>query len=299
VRDGDISDPSFFPVIYEALRDEDWTDEGVWKRVNPSYGVSIKRDFLKQECERAKNDPAYENTFKRLYLNIQTEQLERWIVMEDWNNCKGRFSLAELVKKICYGGLDIASNDDIAGFVLFFPHLKAVLPFLWIPEDNILKFEKYQEWVDRGFLLTNPGNTIDHGVIKGKILECNTIYSIVDFGFDPWQAAQMSLELQEEEGMVMVKFPQNFGTFSEPSKKFFKLILDHELKHNNHPVLNWMASNAAIKHHPNDENLIMPIKAKSYGKIDGITGSIMAVGRSMMDLGNQDSVYKKREAVVL
>jgi phage terminase large subunit-like protein len=89
VRDGQIKDPTFLPVIYECTGKElDWKTEAAWKKANPNYGVSVRRDYIEAECKKAIENPAYENTFKRLHLNQWTEQRTRWLKMEDWRACK-------------------------------------------------------------------------------------------------------------------------------------------------------------------------------------------------------------------
>ena len=37
-------DPTFYPVIYGAAEDEDWTDPKVWKKANPSLGITVGID---------------------------------------------------------------------------------------------------------------------------------------------------------------------------------------------------------------------------------------------------------------
>src|SRR5690606_38451299 len=70
VRDGVIEDPAFLPVIYEASPEDDWRDPETWRKANPNLGVSVSEGFLERECNRAQEIPTFENTFKRLYLNI-------------------------------------------------------------------------------------------------------------------------------------------------------------------------------------------------------------------------------------
>ena len=38
ILDGRKKDSTFYPVIYGAEMDEDWTDPKVWKKANPSLG---------------------------------------------------------------------------------------------------------------------------------------------------------------------------------------------------------------------------------------------------------------------
>ncbi len=41
IIEGRKIDPTFYPVIYGAGMDEDWTDPKVWKKANPSLGETI------------------------------------------------------------------------------------------------------------------------------------------------------------------------------------------------------------------------------------------------------------------
>lgn len=72
VRDGNIPDQTFLPVIYEATEKDDWTDPATWSKANPNLGVSVSIDYLKSECEKAQRIPRLQNTFKRLHLNLKT-----------------------------------------------------------------------------------------------------------------------------------------------------------------------------------------------------------------------------------
>jgi len=122
VRDGIIADPAFLPVIYEAARDEDWTSPKVWRRANPNLGVSIGEEYLERECRRARETPTYENTFKRLHLNMRTQQDIRWLQMVKWDAC-GRVPIdpASLEKKRCFAGLDLSTTTDVTALTLVFP----------------------------------------------------------------------------------------------------------------------------------------------------------------------------------
>ncbi|KKK46055.1 hypothetical protein LCGC14_3164450, partial [marine sediment metagenome] len=115
VRDGIISDPEFLSCIYEATRDDDWTSEEVWYKANPNLGVSKSIEYMRQQCKKAQEVPSFENTFKRLDLNIRTEQDERWLVLEQWDACgASEVDPADLEGQPCFAGLDLASTTDIA-----------------------------------------------------------------------------------------------------------------------------------------------------------------------------------------
>lgn len=80
-------DPTFLPILFEAPIHADWTDERVWKKANPALGDFRSLDEMRIMAARAKEIPAQENTFRRLYLNQWTEQASRWISMASWDAC--------------------------------------------------------------------------------------------------------------------------------------------------------------------------------------------------------------------
>ena len=47
-------DPTFYPVIYGADATDDWTDPKVWKKANPSLGITVGIDKVRAACESAK-----------------------------------------------------------------------------------------------------------------------------------------------------------------------------------------------------------------------------------------------------
>ena len=69
IIEGRKIDPTFYPVIYGADEGDDWTDPKVWKKANPSLGVTVGIDKVKAACESAKQNPGEENAFRQLRLN--------------------------------------------------------------------------------------------------------------------------------------------------------------------------------------------------------------------------------------
>ena len=120
VKDKLIEDESFYSSIFEAELDSDLTDEEVWKKSNPNYGVSLRKEYMRRESQRAMDVPSYQNTFKRLMLNIWTDSQTAWIGAKEWELCEGEVDLQKLKNKECYLGLDLASTRDISALVLLF-----------------------------------------------------------------------------------------------------------------------------------------------------------------------------------
>src|SRR5262245_41504547 len=87
VLEGTVEDMSFFPFITGAEMEEDWTSEPIWRKANPSFGITIDATQIAEDCEEARQSPAKENSFRRYRLNQWTEQDVRWLSLEKWDAC--------------------------------------------------------------------------------------------------------------------------------------------------------------------------------------------------------------------
>lgn len=298
VRDGDINDPEFLPVIFESKQEDDWTKESTWRKANPNLGVSIKLDYLKAECEKAKQNSSYENAFRQLHCNQWTEQAVRFFPMELWDKQPERRSLDELENQHCYGGLDLAEKRDLAGFTLVFPDDQGgfdVRAWAWLPEDTAREREKtdhvpYREWAQRGLVRLTPGDIIDFDCVKTDIVTLYDQYRILEIAFDRRFATQITTQLREENGIACVEIPQTFTHLSEPMKLSLELLKAGKLRHGNNKLLRWQASNTASINDRYNEGLVRPAKSKSNGRIDNITAMIMALSRAIVN-GKSTSYY--------
>ena len=137
ILEGRKIDPTFYPVIYGAAEDDDWTDPEVWKKANPSLGITVGIDKVQAGCESARQNPGEENAFRQLRLNQWVKQSIRWMPLEKWDGCSFAVNSDELEGRVCYGGLDLSSTTDITAFVLVFPpnddDRYYIMPFFWIP----------------------------------------------------------------------------------------------------------------------------------------------------------------------
>lgn len=302
-----IQDDTFFVYIATIDEGDDWKDPRVWAKANPNLGVSVKIDDLVRKCEKAKKLPAAQNAFLRLHLNVWTQQVNRWIDLQLWDEQAGIVDEENLRGRVCYGGLDLSSVSDIAAWVMVFPdekdpELVDVLCRFWVPEaklhdDQNRYRDQYRVWARAGFLKTTPGDAVDYGFIKAQILRDAQTYRLVDLNIDRlFQAHQLAIELQEE-GLTVVGMGQGFASMAAPMKEFERRLLARKIRHGGNPVLRWMADNVAVKQDPAGN--LKPDKASSQGKIDGIVALVMALDRAMRHEKPQQSVYEDRGILVL
>ena len=296
VRDGQLDDPSFLPVIHAADEQDDWTSPKVWKKANPNFGISVGRDYFKRECMKARNTPTYENTFKRLHLNIWTEQAVRFLQMAKWDACDAELEPDKLKGLVCYAGLDLSTTTDITALVLLFPveddyH---VLPFFWVPKERAREREKrdrvpYYTWAQQGLIEMTPGDVIDYRYVRRRINELVEKFQVQEIGYDPYNATQLALQLQDEDGVKMIEVRQGMITLNEPTKELERLVISGHLVHGGNPVLRWMASNVTVQ--TDAAGNLKPSKDKSTERIDGITAMITGLARWMVSTDDSSSAY--------
>ncbi len=306
ILEGRKIDPTFYPVIYGAGEDEDWTDPKVWLKSNPSLGETIGMDKVEAACESAKQNPGEENSFRQLRLNQWVKQAVRWMPMDKWDACAFPANEEMLEGRVCYGGLDLSSTTDLTSFCLVFPPEDEdepyyVLPYFWVPEDTLdLRVKRdhvpYDLWHRQGYLETTEGNVVHYGYIEKFIERLGERFNIRDIAFDRWGATQMSQDL-ENMGFTVVPMGQGFASMSPPTKELMKLTLEKKIAHGGHPVLRWNMDNIFIRTDPAGN--IKADKAKSTEKIDGAIAMIMALDRAIR-CGNDtsESVYDTRGLLV-
>lgn len=297
-------DATFYPVVYGLEHEEDWTDEANWYKANPSLGHTIQIDRVREAYRNAVENPAEENVFKQLRLNIWTSASIRWIPEQVYDKGSLPVDLDSLRGRMCYGGLDLSSTSDITALVLAFPprteeEKYILLPFFWLPEDTLeLRCRRdhvlYDVWQKQGFIQTTEGNVIHYGFIEKFIERLGGTYHIREIAYDRWNATQMVQNL-EDMGFTMVPFGQGFKDMSPPSKELFKLLMEGNIIHGGNPVLKWMASNVVMRQDPAGN--IKPDKEKSVEKIDGIVASIMALDRCIRNGTGSGSVYDERGVI--
>ena len=282
VLEGSLELPSFFAYIRNLPEDLDWTDEANWAIANPALDDFRSRDELRERVREALASPAMQNTVRRLYFNQWTQSETRWFDAEAWRSCGG--SLGNLAGQRCFGGLDLSSTSDFAAWVLYFPEGHKVMLRTYLPEAAILKRKpmqaQFEAWVRDGHLTVTPGDVIDYDFIKADILKDAATYNIREIGFDPWNAAQISVQLEGELGEgVMVPVRQGFSTLSAPSKALETLVSKGELNHGGNPVMAWFADNVVVETDAGEN--IKPSKKKSSEKIDGIAALVNALERAI------------------
>lgn len=316
IRDGIIEDPETLVVIYGAEMEDDWTDREVWKRSNPSLGVTVLPEYLEFKFREAKEDDLKEANFRRYHLNQWVKQAKFWLKPEKWAVCceiPWQRMMEQMRGREAFVGIDLSSVEDITAVAWVFPpagadHKTRIAIRLYIPEDNIERRVRmgrvpYDRWVKEKAIQTTDGNTVDQEKVFADIVEDAERYNVRRVGHDKWGSAWIGPKLVDHFGEdakkkpVVLKVQQGYATMSPGAKELERLMLSGLLDHGGHPVLKWMASNVVVKQ--GDQGDLVPIKSKSTEKIDGIVGVIIALSCQVLDEIPTGPIRFQREGLLV
>jgi phage terminase large subunit-like protein len=293
VRDGKVKDDTFYACLFELDSGDDWRDESVWGKANPSLGTGKSLSFMQSAFTKASRLKTEEINFKQLHLNMWVQASEEtWIDDESWMACKSDIDVQSLAGASCIGGYDGAEVEDFCAFVLYFPEKKVLLPYFWITEARLE--ERIEQghldllvWKKEGHLRVTRGNVIDVDVIEEDIVALSQVYDIIAIAYDQAKSRVLIGNLTEKKFKCLPHGQQKMH-MHQSTVLLERMIKQKEIHHNGHPILRWMFQNAVVDRGVTD--LIKPDRKRSADKIDGVVSAVMAVGLML-----NDDIKKKLE----
>jgi phage terminase large subunit-like protein len=310
--DGRLDDPSIMVVLFAAGDEEDWKDDKLIARVNPSIGLSPTMKFLHGERSKALESPRAEAEFRRYHLNQWIEDLVRWIPVSKWDACRDDVKDKEAWRRwydtgsedriadgrSCVLTFDSTKNFDFAAMCWRFEPLKhGERPkFLWkffLPEATIARRgraenlqNEFAYWVKSGLLVSIPGEVFELRYAITEVRKSLARWNVTKVGYDPFQALPFYTELVNpqtddrplpEDLFLELRFGTK--TLGPPTKEFERKILGGAIDHGGNPIARWMIQHCHVRF---DENMnFVPAKKRSEQSIDGIVAAVMAEALAM------------------
>ena len=297
VKSGLIVDDTFLPVVYAADPDDDWTKEETWKKANPGFGSICKREYFEQMVSNAKSNPSMVNTFLRLHLNIWTSAETAWLPDDVWMQGSQEIPWERLPLLKAYGGLDLASTQDLTAFALLFRDDERQVFYLVV--HQFVNSEKahskklsagvdYVMFARDGDLTITPGNVTDYDLVYDHIIDKAKKYDIQSIGYDPKFSAYLVPKL-EADGVKMNQMAQNITTMNGPTKEFEMQVMRGNIIHGGNRCLRWQIGCAVVYVDVNENKRVTKEKVESR-KVDGVIASIIAMNEYMHCLYNDDDI---------
>ena len=284
----------YFGIIFTIDKNDDWRNPDVWPKANPSMGIAFDNGYLKDKYSKIKT-AAEESRFRQKSLNEWVQGADSWIASSEWEMLADLNVTEEQFKGcIGFGGGDLASKLDLAGFVKWHPKLinSRVHWYLFTRQyinehvvnqrrqtDGQKRPDEYLDWVESGHLIETPGNVTSFNQINEDIVESHAQAPFYEFGFDPFNASQFAEDLILH-GIDAVEVRQQVNPLSIGMRWMEELIRDGRLHHDGNPVLQWCICNIEVKEDNN--NNIFPRKPDKARKIDAGVAAIIGATRAML-----------------
>lgn len=289
VLGGQIEDPTYLAVIYEVPKDADWTDKALWPLALPLLKTGHhKLSDYEEEFTQALQRPEKQNEFRRLYLNQWTSTVTQWLPLATWDDCCEKDPLPdeELVGLECFAGMDLGATGDFSAIVLAFetPDDEVMLrawgfaPEATIDERSRRDGINYRYWVERGWLILTPGDTIDRRDVFAHLEKLHAKFDIKCLTYDRWKAEYIE-DRCEEIRLPLMKFGQGYASMSPAIGVIEELILKRRLKHDGNLCLRWNVDCTQIRtDDASNKKFVKPQLHQKSKHIDLVVAATMATG---------------------
>ena len=292
-----------------VLPADDPFDERCWPKAQPNMGITVQVDRYREDANQAKHKPSALNDFIRYQCNRKCSSNERAISMDLWRLGGGPQEEWEALE--VFGAFDLGRKSDLASLAICckveddedddgnqtYRYLVKQWSFTHEEVDLKLNQEPWSTFVRAGSLLVNSGNCIDlPGAFRDKLLSVTDEYRVIQWAYDPHNAAYLALDLAKDFGDdFCFEFRQTHGMYNESLDEFLKCVKAGRIKHGDDPLLTFAASNLVINR--NARNEWMPKKDTSTGKIDPIVAAIMAFGGAMKSAASGSTYWNPKVGV--
>ena len=305
VAAGEVEDDAFFPYVCSLdEKDDPFADESCWPKANPSLqdadlpGVK----YIREQVVEAKGMPSKEAIVRRLNFCQWTDAESPWISGEVWRAARRDFDWQDLRGRRAVAGLDLSSTTDLTGLVFLVEPLKEgepwlLVPFCWLPDVELQRKADtdrvpYIQWRAEGYMDTTAGRAISKRAILQKLSAMCDFFEIVAVGYDRWRIEDL-MAMAADDGISLPEMRpvgQGYKDFSPALETFERMLLNGEIAHPGHKVLDWCMSNAVIEQDGAENRKLS--KEKATGRIDLAVAAVMAAGLINTTLSTEKSFWE-------
>lgn len=286
------SDSQFIAIYTQDEEDDIFNDEECWIKSNPSLGITVSKEYLREQVKNAQNNTSLLTGVLTKNFNQWVDSQDTWITHDELLACSESFDLSmfDSDETLCTLGVDLAAVSDLTAVSALVYHDDKYYFKTWyfIPESclnpNNSNCELYRRWKREGYLIVTNGNVTDYDYILQLLSDFPlTISSIA---YDQWNATQFVISGQSLFGLNFEPYAQSIFNFNRPTREFERLLKSGKVVLDYNPITLWCFSNCVLKHEPSCDN-VKPIKSGSgksenkSGKIDGVISILESLGRAL------------------
>lgn len=284
-----LEDDSWFSALYQLDEDDDWKDENVWLKANPSLGQTVGYDYMRDQIRSAINTPSNEVSIRTKNLNQWMQSSNIWISHDKIQEVMEKVDLDDYKDELAYGGTDLSTVCDLTAHAICIPPNpdRKVNPdkfifksWLYIPEDaleNSSNREYYKEWIRRGWAAKTSGNVVDYEyILKDQLSNYSKLY-MSEVGYDSYNATQYVISA-ENAGLPMTAYSQTLSSFNKPTKFFEMLVRSNKCIIDTNPAVDWCFGNVELMWDHFENCKPCKSNGEKNNKIDPIIAMLEALG---------------------
>lgn len=253
---GEAHNEGIWVVIWAAADDADPLDEATWAACNPNFPASPTLQYLQEKADKARTEPSFMPTFKRLHLNIRgTAAAAAWPGAEAWPRGAGMVLEDKLKGKPALGGLVAASASDLSAVCWVFKNPEGPGRwFLWrwfIPAGGMDDLDRRTDgvassvWVKQGMLRVTEGDVLDHAAHIDQITRDAKTFDVSELGYDPNGSIGIVSPLMEANVLDCVPF---YATSPGSSLlDWERLLRSGDANHGGDAIAAWQVHHLRVK----------------------------------------------------
>ena len=214
------------PDPWELDPEKVFTDESIWKKVNPHIGITVQPDYYRNEIAKARLDPEKrKETITKLFNIFQSDRVAQWITPDQVRALQSPASRIDTQSDedgwITFVGFDFSLGNDLhaQSYLSYNPYIQAaaadhrpqatvpgsfasgqsvhVPPMFradldaWITAATLEQSSiraLYEQWIADGWLHVSEGETLAPELPINRIVELSEHVKFIAFGYDPYKA---------------------------------------------------------------------------------------------------------------
>lgn len=285
---GEQDDIHYLPYLFtQDSETEVFQDKMSWCKSNPSliYGVK-KWAFIENQMLKAQIQKSTRVTMLCKDFNIKQSSANAWLNYSDVMYEQEEVPLSEFRGCYCIAGVDLSQTLDLSCVSLMFmkkgSDKKYIFNKYFIPETkldtDIVAGAKYREWQQKGYVDVHKGSEVNLKKVAEYFKWLADTYQIFCYkiGYDnrfahDWLSVMDGYGYKTGKNQACENILQNRYVLSTPMKLVEADLVGRTLQGLTE-MDRWCLMNVAMD--MDNKELIMPIKIKTEGRIDGAAAMI-------------------------
>jgi phage terminase large subunit-like protein len=301
ILEGAHVNDEWFAFIAELDADDDWKDEAVWIKANPSLPTLPGVRYLREQVREASGMPARESIVRRLCFSQWTDAGTPWLNMDLVRaSAAPGLDLADFAGQSGILGIDLGTTESMTVVVLLFRDDTTTSVFVhgFLPGDHVLTLAArdrlpYDAWVRAGHLTITPGPIVDLGAVREYVRGLAERVAIQAMAYDDWGATAFAQQL-EADGLTAVKIDQSPKGLAAACRELERLLAEGRLRVAASPLFEAHCANAVARLTRAGAEFMMPGKSSDTQRIDALSATLTALAAAILTPPALVSVYDER-----